>query len=68
MNVNRNIVKFVDNKQNNYEQPVTLYPSKSISFVWELTEEIYSLSGRFSISTKILWIFNIRFNPYVAHY
>lgn len=53
MNVNRNIVKFVDNKQNNYEQPVTLSPSKSISFVWELTEELYSLSGEFDVKSRL---------------
>ena len=53
MNVNRSIVKFVDNKQNNYEQPVTLSPSKSISFVWELTEEIYSLSGGFDVKSRL---------------
>ena len=53
MNVNRSIVKFVDNKQNNYEQPVTLSPSKSISFVWELTKEIYSLSGGFDVKSRL---------------
>ena len=53
MNVNRSVVKFVDNKQNNYEQPVTLSPSKSISFVWELTEELYSLSGEFDVKSRL---------------
>ncbi len=53
MNVNRSIVKFVDNKQNSYEQPVTLSPSKSISFVWELTEELYSLSGEFDVKSRL---------------
>lgn len=53
MNVNRSIVKFVDNKQNNYEQRVTLSPSKSISFVWELTKEIYSLSGGFDVKSRL---------------
>jgi hypothetical protein len=51
MKVNRKIIT----KTNKYEEerPVQLSKAEALSFVWELTEELFSLSGRYDVKSRL---------------
>ena len=44
------ISKFV---KNDIEEATHLKKSEALSFVWELTEEIYSLTGRHDVKSRL---------------
>ena len=51
MKVDRKIIT----KTNNYdeEKPVCLSKAETLAFVWELTEELFSLSGRYDVKSRL---------------
>ncbi len=53
MKVNKNKIKILKGKHRFQDEPVSLSPEKSLSFVWELTKEIYSLSGKYDVKSRL---------------
>jgi len=53
MRVNRNIVTVLKKAEENIQPKVNLSPKEAFSFVWELTQEIYSLNGKFDAKSRL---------------
>lgn len=53
MNVDRTKVTIVSPGRHGDEEAVRLGKSELLSFVWELTEEIYSLTGRDDVQSRL---------------
>lgn len=53
MKVNRKITTLLKNNKNTQGQKVHLDKSEALEFVWELTEEIYSLSPKHDVQSRL---------------
>lgn len=53
MKLNRRIVKISKMKSEKNEGPAHMTMSEGISFLWELTEEVFSLSGRYDVKSRL---------------
>ena len=53
MKLNREIVTVSQFAEDNTEEAAGITKSEAFSFVWELTEEIYSLSGRYDVKSRL---------------
>ncbi len=53
MRLNRRIVKITKKKIEENEEPTHLTMSETLSFLWELTEEVFSLSGRYNVKSRL---------------
>ena len=53
MKLNRNIISISKNLKTDIEEITPLNKSDALSFVWELTEEIYSISGRSDVKSRL---------------
>ena len=53
MKLNREIVTISQFAEDNTEEAAGITKSEALSFVWELTEEIYSLSGRYDVKSRL---------------
>ena len=51
--LNRKRVTISSFVNNEIVEATELEKSEALSFVWELTEEIYSLSGRFDVKSRL---------------
>lgn len=53
MKLNRMKVTISRFAKNDTEEATGITKSEALSFVWELTEEIYSLSGRYDVKSRL---------------
>jgi hypothetical protein len=53
MKLNRKNVSISQFVKNDIEEVVNLTKSEALSFVWELTEEIYSLTRRYDVKSRL---------------
>ena len=53
MKLNREKVTVSQFAEDNTEEAAGITKSEALSFVWELTEEIYSLSGRYDVKSRL---------------
>lgn len=54
MKLQRNIVKIIKGKEDEFEENVvSLNAAECVSFVWDLTEEIYSLAGVYNAESRL---------------
>jgi len=53
MKLDRKKVSISQLTKNDIEEAVHLKKSEAIAFVWELTEEIYSLTGRYNVKSRL---------------
>ena len=53
MKVKKNKTKILSKKRIVQDDPARLSPEESLSFVWELTKEIYSLSGKYDVESRL---------------
>jgi len=53
MKLNRKRVTVLRSVKNDTEEAAGITKSEALSFVWELTEEIYSLSGRYDVKSRL---------------
>ena len=53
MKLNRMKVTVSRFLKNDTEEAARITKSEALSFVWELTEEIYSLSGRYDVKSRL---------------
>jgi hypothetical protein len=53
MQMNRKVVTIHQNKAFHDDEYVNLPARECISFVWELTREIYSLTGEFDVESRL---------------
>ena len=53
MKLNRKKVTVSQSIQDDTEEAAGITKSEALSFVWELTEEIYSLSGRYGVKSRL---------------
>ena len=53
MRVDRNITKKVTQGSGDPEKPVPLNKEEALSFVWDLTQEIFSLTGRHDVESGL---------------
>ncbi len=53
MKLNRKKVTVSQSVKNDTEEAAGIAKSEALSFVWELTEEIYSLSGRYDVKSRL---------------
>ena len=54
MKIQKNVVKFIkSNSSESEDNVVQLPPEKLLSFVWDLTEEVFSLSGDYDVKSRL---------------
>ena len=53
MKLNRKRVTVLRSAEDDTEEAAGITKSEALSFVWELTEEIYSLSGRYDVKSRL---------------
>jgi hypothetical protein len=53
MKVNRQKLRVSNIKNTQKEEVAQLTKAEALSFVWDLTEEIYSLSGKFDVKSRL---------------
>jgi len=53
MKLNRKIISVSQPLNDEGEEAVRLGKSEAVSFVWELTEEVYSLTGRHDVESRL---------------
>ena len=53
MKLNRRIVKIIKIKSEDDEGPAQISMVEGLSFVWELTEEVFSLSRRYDVKSRL---------------
>ena len=53
MKLNRKKVSISQFVKNDFEEVAHLKKSEALSFVWELTEEIYSLTRRYDVKSRL---------------
>ncbi len=49
----RNQVRIFRNQKEPEEKRVSLSPSERMSFVWELTKEVFSFSEKFNVESRL---------------
>jgi hypothetical protein len=53
MRVNRKHIQISKMKSAHTETPADITKSEAISFLWELTQEVFSLSGRYDVKSRL---------------
>ncbi|MCP4137662.1 MAG: hypothetical protein GY754_42235 [bacterium] len=53
MKLNRKVVTVIRGKQEQDDQYVSLSPRERLSFVWELTKEIFSIAGGYDVESGL---------------
>jgi hypothetical protein len=53
MNVDKKIVKLYRTETDEKEDPASLSKAEAISFVDELTQEVFSLSGNYDVESRL---------------
>jgi hypothetical protein len=53
MNLNRKIVRVYKAGSEPADSPAVMTKSEAFAFVWELTQEAYSLSGRHDVQSRL---------------
>lgn len=53
MKLNRKVVTISKFVKNDTDKAAIMTKSEALSFVWELTEEIYSISGRYNAESRL---------------
>ncbi len=53
MKLDRKEVTVFQSPEDDTEKAAGITKSEALSFVWELTEEIYSLSGRYDVKSRL---------------
>jgi hypothetical protein len=53
MNVDKKIVKLYRTETGDKEEPVAMSKAEAISFVDELTREVFSLSGNYDVESRL---------------
>ena len=53
MKVRKKKTKILSKKRMVQDDTARLSPEESLSFVWELTKEIYSLSGKYDVESRL---------------
>ena len=53
MNVDKKIVKLYRTETGEKEEPVAMSKAEAISFVDELTREVFSLSGNYDVESRL---------------
>lgn len=53
MKLNRKKVTVLRSVEDDTEEAAGITKSEALSFVWELTKEIYSLSGRYDVKSRL---------------
>ena len=53
MKVDRKTVRLFKRNSESAEEPVRMTQSEAISFLWELTEEVFSLSGGYDVKSRL---------------
>ena len=53
MKMNRKQIAIYKLKSPQNDEYVNLPPNECLSFVWELTEEIYSLTGEYDVKSRL---------------
>lgn len=53
MRVDRTIVRVSRMKSENTEEPARMTKSEALSFLWELSAEVFSLSGRYDVKSRL---------------
>jgi hypothetical protein len=53
MNVDKKIVKLFKTETGDKEEPVAMSKAEAISFVDELTREVFSLSGNYDVESRL---------------
>lgn len=49
----RDKIKMLEKKDNVDDDYVSASPEECLSFIWELTKEIYSLSGEYDVESRL---------------
>ena len=53
MQLDRKKVRVLKSNSDDVEKPVQLTPAEALSFTWELTKEVYSLSGKYDVESRL---------------
>ena len=53
MKLNRNVIKIKKQNKLDKEEPSTLPPKACILEVWDLTKEVFSLSEKFDVESRL---------------
>ena len=53
MKLDRKTVTMYKNRKELKDSPANLSKSEALSFVWELTKEVYSLSGKYDVESRL---------------
>jgi len=53
MKVDRRKIMVLHSKNDSIEEPAKISKSDALSFMWELTEEVFSLSGRYNVKSRL---------------
>ena len=53
MRLNRNITRHFTSSNSSPEKPVLLSPGDSVSFVWELTQEVFSIAKNYNAQSRL---------------
>lgn len=53
MKLNRSITRKLSSDEEPNEKPVELSASESISFVWDLTKEVFSLTKKYDVESRL---------------
>ena len=53
MMLNRKHIRLSKMKSENKNEPAEMTKSEALSFLWELTQEVYSLSGRYDVKSRL---------------
>jgi hypothetical protein len=49
----RDKIKMLEKKDNVDDDYISTSPEECLSFIWELTKEIYSLSGEYDVESRL---------------
>ena len=53
MKLDRTVSRKLSSNTTSWESPVSLSASESISFVWELTKEVFSLTKKYDVESRL---------------
>lgn len=53
MRVDRKHIQITGLKSEKIDKPATISKSEALSFVWELSKEIFSLSGKYDVESRL---------------
>ena len=53
MKLDRKQIRISKMESRKTEEPVEMTQSEAVSFVWELTQEVFSLSGKYDVKSRL---------------